>query len=70
MGTLPLKTEADYDRALSEIASYFTNPPPFNTPAATRFNVLTALIESYEAHHWTIEPPGGRFDPALHNRLY
>jgi HTH-type transcriptional regulator/antitoxin HigA len=52
--TRPLRTEADYDWALSEIEPYFVSPPPLGTPAAGRFDVLAALIESYEAHHWPI----------------
>jgi len=50
----PLKTEADYDWALSEIEPYFISPPPFGTPAAGRFDVLAAFIGSYEAHDWPI----------------
>jgi HTH-type transcriptional regulator/antitoxin HigA len=57
MDIRPLKTEADYDWALSEIEPYVTDPPPLDTPAAARFDVLAALIESYEARHWPIEPP-------------
>jgi HTH-type transcriptional regulator/antitoxin HigA len=53
----PLRTEADYDWALAEIEPYFTNPPPVGTAEAERFDVLAALIESYEVHHWPIEPP-------------
>jgi HTH-type transcriptional regulator / antitoxin HigA len=56
MDIRPLRTEADYDWALSEIEPYFVSPPPLGTPAAERFDVLAALIESYEAHHWPIEP--------------
>lgn len=55
-----LKTEADYDWALSAIGRYFDDPPPLGTPAAERFDVLASLIECYEAHHWPIEAP----DPA------
>ena len=57
MDIRPLRTEADYDWALAEIEPYFIDPPPYGTPAAARFDVLAALIESYEAHHWPIEPP-------------
>ena len=51
-----LRTETDYDWALSEIEPYFVSSPLFGTPAAERFDVLAAFIESYEAHHWLIEP--------------
>jgi HTH-type transcriptional regulator/antitoxin HigA len=57
MDIRPLRTEADYDWALAEIEPYFVDPPVLGTPAAERFDVLAALIESYEAHHWPIEPP-------------
>jgi HTH-type transcriptional regulator/antitoxin HigA len=57
MDIRPVRTEADYDWALAEIDPYFTNPPPVGTAEAERFDVLAALIESYEAHHWPIEPP-------------
>ncbi len=57
MDIRPLRTEADYDWALSEIAAYFTTPPPPGTAEAARFDVLAALIEVYEAHHWPIDPP-------------
>jgi HTH-type transcriptional regulator / antitoxin HigA len=57
MDIRPLKTEADYDWALSEIEPYFSEPPPLGTQAAARFDVLAALIESYEARHWRIDAP-------------
>lgn len=51
-----LRTEADYDWALAEIARYFENQPAPGTAAADRFDVLASLIEAYEAKHWPIEP--------------
>ena len=57
MDIRPLKTEADYDWALAEIVPYFDAPPRLGTPAAARFDVLSALIESYEARHWPINAP-------------
>jgi hypothetical protein len=59
MATIPLRTEADYDRALSEIEPCFTNPPPLDTPAATRFNLLAALPEKAPGSRpgaWTLSP--------------
>jgi HTH-type transcriptional regulator/antitoxin HigA len=53
----PLRSEADYDWALKEIARYFEREPKRGTPAADRFDVLSALIETYEAKHWPIDPP-------------
>lgn len=57
MDVRPLRTEADYDWALAEITRYFDNEPAPDTPDADRFDVLSALIEQYEARHWPIEPP-------------
>jgi HTH-type transcriptional regulator/antitoxin HigA len=57
MDIRPIRTEADYDWALAEIEPYFITPPAPGTQAAERFDVLAALIDSYEAHHWPIEPP-------------
>ena len=53
----PVRTEADHDWALSELAAYFTTPPPPGTAEDERLDVLVALIKFYKAHHWPIEPP-------------
>ena len=52
----PLRAEADYDWALAEIARYFEKPPVVGTEDADRFDLLAAVIETYEAKHWPIEP--------------
>ena len=52
----PLRTEADYDWALAEIAEYFQKPPAKGSDDADRFDLLAAVIEAYEAKHWPIEP--------------
>jgi HTH-type transcriptional regulator/antitoxin HigA len=56
MDIRPIRTEDDYDWALAEIAAYFDGPPRLGTPEADRFDVLAALIETYEAKAWPIEP--------------
>ncbi len=53
----PIKTEADYDWALKEIARYFDREPNPGSPEGDRFDVLAALIEGYEAKRWPIDPP-------------
>ncbi|MFT8245181.1 helix-turn-helix domain-containing protein [Roseomonas sp. BN140053] len=55
MDIRPIKTEADYDWALKEIERYFAEEPEPGTPEGDRFDVLAALIESYEAKRWPIE---------------
>jgi HTH-type transcriptional regulator/antitoxin HigA len=57
MDVRPLATEADYDWALAEIARYFDDIPRPGTPESGRFDVLSALIEHYEAKHWRIDAP-------------
>lgn len=48
MNVRPIKTEADYDWALAEVAAYFDDLPEPGTPEADRFDVLADLIEAYE----------------------
>ena len=57
MDIRPIKTEADYDWALQEIAIYFEHEPAPATEAAARFDVLSALIEHYEERRWAINLP-------------
>jgi len=55
-GIPAISSEADYDRVLTELAIYFENQPARGSEAAQRFDVLSDLIEAYEAKHWPIEP--------------
>lgn len=57
MDVRPLKAEADYDWALAEIAPYFEREPAPGTAEADRFDVLAALIASYEATAWPVDAP-------------
>ena len=51
----PIKTEADYQEALSEIETIFDAPP--NTSESALLDILTTLVEVYEEKHYPIEPP-------------
>jgi HTH-type transcriptional regulator / antitoxin HigA len=51
----PIRSEADYDAALQEIAAYFERAPEPGSAEADRFDVLAALIKAYEDEHWPIE---------------
>jgi HTH-type transcriptional regulator/antitoxin HigA len=51
----PIKTEADYDTALAEIATLMDAEP--GTSEGDRLDVLVTLVEAYEAKHWRIDPP-------------
>lgn len=57
MNIRPLRNESDYDWALREIGTYFEHEPRRGTQEAARFDVLAALIDSYESKHWPIDPP-------------
>ena len=51
----PIRTEVDYDRALAEIDSLMGAAP--GTPEGDDLEVLTTLVEAYEAEHWPMEAP-------------
>lgn len=57
MDVRPIRTEAEYDAALKEIARYFETQPDTGTAEADRFDLLAMVIENYEREHWPIEPP-------------
>jgi HTH-type transcriptional regulator/antitoxin HigA len=51
----PIRTEREYDAALAEIDRLWDAKP--DTSAADRLDVLTTLVEAYEATRWPISPP-------------
>ncbi|BDA66370.1 hypothetical protein RIVM261_052000 [Rivularia sp. IAM M-261] len=51
----PIKTEADYRAALSEIEALFDAQP--GTPECDRLDILATLVEAYEQRHYPIEAP-------------
>lgn len=53
----PLRSEKDYDAALTEIERYFDKPPKRGTAEADRFDLLALVIEDYERKFWPIDPP-------------
>ena len=57
MDIRPIRTEADYDWALAEIAIYFDKEPALGTPEADRFDILAALVQFYEDRIWPIDAP-------------
>ena len=57
MPPFTLQTEADYEKALTEIAAYFDNVPKPGTPEADRFDKLASLIAAYEAKHHRMDHP-------------
>ncbi len=55
MNIRPVRNEKDYREALAEIEKLFDSPP--DTPEGDRLEVLTTLVEAYEAHHCPIPAP-------------
>jgi HTH-type transcriptional regulator/antitoxin HigA len=55
MRVQPIRSEADYDEALQEIAIYFEREPERGSAEADRFDVLAALMKVYEDEHWPVE---------------
>jgi HTH-type transcriptional regulator/antitoxin HigA len=51
----PIRTEADYQAALAEIERLFEAPP--GTREGDRLDVLTTLVETYEAQHYALPAP-------------
>lgn len=55
MKITPIKTVADYRRTLGEIERLMAAQP--NTPEGDRLDVLTTLVEAYEARHYPMDAP-------------
>jgi HTH-type transcriptional regulator/antitoxin HigA len=55
MDIQPIKTEADYDRALAEINVLWGTDP--DTQEGDRLDILMTLVEAYEIRHHSIDPP-------------
>lgn len=51
----PIKTEQDYDAALVEVDRLMEADP--NTSEGDRLDILTTLIEAYEAKHYAVDIP-------------
>lgn len=51
----PIKTEADYDAAMSEVENLWGAEA--GSPQGDRLDVLVTLIEAYEAKHFPMDPP-------------
>ena len=57
MNIHPIRTQSDHAEALREISAFFNNQPEPGTDAGDRFEVMLALVESYESKHCPIEAP-------------
>lgn len=55
MDIKPIKTELDYQAALKEIEGLMDAQP--DTPEGDRLDILTTIVEAFEAKHYPIESP-------------
>jgi HTH-type transcriptional regulator/antitoxin HigA len=55
MNIRPIKTDNDYQAALAEVETIFDAQP--NTPEGDRLDILTTLLEAYEAEHFAVQAP-------------
>ena len=55
MNIKPIKSEADYDAALTAIDGLMGGGP--DTPEGDKLQILVTLVEAYEAERWPIEVP-------------
>ena len=55
MNIKPIKSEAEYDAALTAIDGLMGGGP--DTPEGDELQVLVTLVEAYEAERWPIEAP-------------
>jgi HTH-type transcriptional regulator/antitoxin HigA len=51
----PIRTEVDYERALTEIERLWGAKS--GTPEGDQLDVLATLIDAYEARHYPMDPP-------------
>lgn len=51
----PIKTDADYESALSQIDQLWDAEP--GSSESDNLEILLALVEAYEKEHYPIEPP-------------
>jgi HTH-type transcriptional regulator/antitoxin HigA len=57
MDIKPIKTEADYQAALTEVGRLMDIDPELDTPEGDRFDILVTLVGAYETKHFPIDAP-------------
>lgn len=57
MDIRPIHTEADHKLALKEISALMVADPDLGTPDGDRLDILTTLVQAYEAKHFPISAP-------------
>jgi len=57
MDIKPIRSEDDYRVALKEIAALMTDDPALGTPEGDRLDVLSTLVQVFEARNFPIDLP-------------
>ncbi|MCE2971535.1 MAG: transcriptional regulator [Burkholderiales bacterium] len=57
MDIRPIRTKADYKAALKEISALMATDPDLGTPEGDRLDIVTTLVQAYEAKHVPIAAP-------------
>lgn len=57
MDIRPIHTEADYQATLEAISALMEADPAPGTPEGDRLDILTTLVQAYEARHMPITAP-------------
>ena len=57
MDIRPIHTKADYRATLKEISSLMESDPDLGTPQWDRLDILTTLVQAYEARHFPVTAP-------------
>jgi HTH-type transcriptional regulator/antitoxin HigA len=57
MDIRPLRTEEDYKAALAAVSALVDADPAPGTPDGDRLEILSLLVERYEAAHFPLESP-------------
>jgi HTH-type transcriptional regulator/antitoxin HigA len=57
MDIRPVHTEAAYKATLREISALMESDPDAGTPEGDRLDILTTLVQAYEARHLPITAP-------------
>ena len=57
MDIQPIRTEADYKATLRQISALMASDPAPATPKGDRLDILTTLVQAYEAKHLPITAP-------------
>jgi HTH-type transcriptional regulator/antitoxin HigA len=57
MDIRPIRSKSDYDAALTRIETLMDGDPAPGTTAGDELEVLTTLVEAYEARKYPVDPP-------------